>query len=83
MAARYRVQGGNKAGGLHESITDGDYCRYVPTEGTRKLLEDIAHLESQRLALGARTYEPTQGMLVPEKLVSVMTYTILPGLYVK
>ena len=50
---------------LHESIAEGDYCRYVPTEGTHDLLENIAHLENQRLPSGAPTYDSTQVMLVP------------------
>lgn len=50
---------------LHESIEQGDYCKYMPTEGGHELLHDICTLENQRLTREQKDYKPQNVMLVP------------------
>lgn len=50
---------------LHESIDAGDYNLYVPPEGDRACLLEIAEYESSLLPPGARPYGEDNVMLVP------------------
>ena len=50
---------------LKLSIEAGDYNKYIPTEGTADVLNEIVKLENRRLPAGAQPYTTSNVMLVP------------------